>query len=65
MSKEINFKNALAYEKKHDVAGRLYDAFEYGGGGCAHDLGLTGALAIVREWEKIRSVELVEELMKL
>lgn len=39
------------------------DAFEKGGG-CGHDLGLHGAFAVVREWERLRTRQLVALLWK-
>jgi hypothetical protein len=60
----IDWDKAQAYDNKHAVSGILYDAFE-DGGGCGHDLGLTGVLSIIREWENIRTAEMVEDLLKL
>jgi hypothetical protein len=57
----MDYDTALAYDKKHDVFEPLCDAFERSGG-CGHDLGITGALAIVKAWEKIRDAEKVKDL---
>ena len=62
---EINFDRALAYDAKHDIASKLTDAFESRGGGCGHDLGITGTFAIIEAWEKIRTEEKVRDLEML
>lgn len=62
---QINWEAAKAYDAKHPIFEVLVKAFEADGGGSGHDLGLTGALAIVRAWEKIRTPESVKDLEML
>ncbi len=62
---EMNWDDAEAYDEKHRVVRALIEAFEDRGGGCGHDLGLTGALAVVEAWERIRTPEKVADLSKI
>ena len=55
---------ARSYEDKHRVYERLSAAFE-ASGGCGHDLGLDGVLAIIREWEQIRTPQNVSGLLEV
>ena len=59
-----NFDIAQAFDKKHNVFSRLNDAFERSGG-CGHDLGVVGALAVIQAWEKIRTEDAVRDLRPL
>lgn len=43
----------------------LASAFEQPGEGCGHDLPLTGVVAIIAEWERIKTPEMVAALADL
>lgn len=58
------FEQLKDFDKKHDIFGRLCEAFEKSGG-CGHDLGLKGALAIIAEWEQIRDPAKIADLDSL
>jgi hypothetical protein len=60
---EISWDKAKKFDAKHgNVFAELNAAFEDRGGCCGHDAGLTGLLAIVEAWEKIRTDGLVRDL---
>lgn len=64
MAEKIDWDAAQAFDKKYNIIGKVYEAFE-ADGATAHDLGLTGAIAVIRAWERIRTDEMARTVLRL
>lgn len=62
---QLDWNDCAAVDARFPIlANALIEAFELDGG-CGHDLGLSGALAIVREWERIRTRAMADAVQRI
>jgi hypothetical protein len=60
----MTWRDAHAVDQQFNIFEPICDAFE-ADGGCGHDLGLTGAYAIIRAWERLRTAEAAKAIMEI